>query len=126
MAELKENAFALLASATVDLQNGDSKTTVYTVPVGKKMLPFVVIIREPTASLAGGTDFDLGSGANADTWIQTNDLSAMTAATDYKIITALAKFTIEVAGAEFGIKPITGATLDAQATMDVFGYLLDA
>jgi len=126
MAKLVENAFALLASGTVDLQNGDGKTTIFTVPVGKIMLPFVVIIRQPTASLAGGTDFDIGSGANADTWLQANDLHLMTAVTDYQIITSLTKYTIEAAGAEFGIKPITGATADAQATMDVFGYLLDA
>jgi len=123
MSALNENALALLASATVDLQNGDGKSTVYTVPTGKSMIVVMVIIRTPTASLADGTDFDIGSGANADTWKQENDLSLLTASTDYKVITDLAKHTIEVAGAEFGIKPITGATADAQATMELVGYL---
>lgn len=123
MSALNENALTLLASAVVNLQNGDGKSTVYTVPAGKSMIPFCVIIRTPSGSLADGTDFDIGSGANADTWKQTNDLSLMTATTDYKVITDLAKHTIEVAGAEFGIKPITGATADVTATMDLIGYL---
>jgi hypothetical protein len=123
MSALNENALTIVASAVVDLQNGDGKTTVYTVPIGKSLIPFCVIIRTPSGSLAGGTDFDIGSGALADTWKQTNDLSAMTAVTDYKVITDLNKHTIEVAGAEFGILPITGAAADVTATMDLIGYL---
>ena len=123
MSELNEFSLTLLASGVVDLQNGDGKTTVYTVPAGKSMIPFCVVIRTPSGTLAGGTDFDIGSGANADTWKQTNDLSALTAVTDYKVITDLDKHTIEAAGAEFGIKPITGAAADVTATMDLYGYL---
>lgn len=123
MSALNENALALLGSAVVDLQNGDGKTTVYTVPAGKTMIPFCVVIRSPSGSLAGGTDFDIGSGALADTWKQSNNLSTLTAVTDYKVITDLFKHTMEVAGAEFGIIPVTGATADVTATMDVYGYL---
>jgi hypothetical protein len=123
MSALRENAITLLASASVDTQNGDAKSTVFTVPTGKSAIITHVVIRSPSGSLAGGTDFDIGSGANADTWLQTNDLSAMTATTDYKVITSTTKYTIEVAGAAFGIKPITGATADTTATMEVFGYL---
>jgi hypothetical protein len=36
------------------------------------------------------------------------------------------KKTIYDAGDEFGIKPITGATADADATMDIFGFEFDA
>ena len=106
---------------------GDAKTTVYTVPAGKTAVITHVVIRSPSASLAGGTDFDIGSGANADTWRQTIDLSSMTAVTDYMVIPSISavpvKYTLEAAGSAFGIKPITGATLDSTATMDVFGYL---
>jgi hypothetical protein len=123
MSALNENAITLLDSATVNLQNGDGKTTVYTVPTGKTAVITHVIIRSPSGSLAGGADFDIGSGANADTWLQTVDLSAMTATTDYKVITSTTKYTLEAAAAAFGIKPITGATADVTATMDVFGYL---
>jgi hypothetical protein len=124
MASLNENAVAVLASATVHLKNGDGKSTVYTVPPGKAMIPIMAIIHSPTDSLADGTDFDIGSGANADTWKQTNDLSAMVNTTDYKVITDLQKYTMEVAGAEFGIKPVTGATADADATMVLLGLLI--
>lgn len=119
----KEKVISLLASGTVDLQNGDGKTTVYTVPTGATAVITHVVIRSPSGSLAGGTDFDIGSGANADTWKQTNNLSTMTATTDYMVITSEnTKYTLEAAAAAFGIKPITGATADVTGTMDVFGY----
>jgi len=127
MADLKEKAIALLGSATVDLQTGDTKSTAYTVPVGKEALITMVIIHSPTASLASGTDYDIGSGAACDTWKQSNNLSSMTATTDYMVITHPGtKFTIETAGLTFGILQITGATLDAQATMEVYGVERDA
>lgn len=123
----KEKTIALLASATVNLQNGDGKSTIYTVPSGKKMIPIAVVIRNPTASLAGGTDFDLGDGASANTWLNAVDLSGMTATTDFYVIDGSnAKYTVFDAGDEFGIKPVTGATADADATAELFGYLFDA
>ncbi len=116
----------MLGWAIVDLQNGDSKTTVYTVPTARKAIITKVVMRSPTGSLAGGTDFDIGSGANADTWLQANNLSTMTATTDYMaIFSPSVKYTLEAAAAEFGIKPITGATADVTARMEVFGYLMD-
>ena len=121
---LQEEAITKLATGTVDLQNGDSKTTVYTVPPGKSAIVTHVVIRNPTASLAGGADFDIGDGANADTWKQTINLSGLTGTDDYMVIdnnnTAIG--AVFDAGDEFGIVPATGATADAQATMDVFGY----
>ncbi|MCK4294088.1 MAG: hypothetical protein KAY65_12895 [Planctomycetes bacterium] len=81
-----------------------------------------VIVRNPTASLAGGTDFDFGDGANADTWKNTVDLSAMTATTDYYVVEGNnAQYTEFDAGDVFGVKPVTGATADAEATIDVYG-----
>lgn len=128
MSALNENAITLLGSATIDTQNGDGKTTVYTVPVGKSAIITHVVIHSPSGSLADGVDFDIGSGANADTWRQAIDLSSMIATTDYMVIPSIAavpvKYTLEAAGAAFGIKPITGATLDTTATMSVFGYLV--
>lgn len=124
---LSEGAITLLGSAAVDLQNGDSKTTVYTVPTGKTMVVTHVVIRSPSGTLAGGTDFDIGSGANADTWRQTINLSSMTATDDYMVIPSVSatpvKYTLEAAGSAFGILPVTGATADVTATMEVFGYL---
>lgn len=128
--ELNENAITMLGSAVVNLQNGDAKSTAYTVPPGKIAIITHVVIRSPDDDLADGVDFDIGSGANADTWRQTVDLESLAASTDYMVIPSIAatpvKYTLEVAGAEFGIKPITGATADATGTMEVFGYLIDA
>lgn len=124
MAALNEHSIAMLASTTVALQNGDGKTTIYTVPVGKSMIVTHVIIRNPTASLAGGTDFDLGDGGAANTWVNTVDLSSMTATTDYMVVEGNnAKYTVFDAGDEFGIIPVTGATADADGTAELFGYL---
>lgn len=127
MSALSENAITLLGSVVVDLQNGDAKTVVFTVPLGKTMVVTHVVIRSPSGSLAGGTDFDIGSGVNADTWRQTIDLSSLTAVTDYIVIPSIAatpvKYTLEAAAAAFGILPVTGATGDETATMDLFGYL---
>lgn len=120
-----ELADSLLGSAVVDLQNTDPKTAVYTVPAGKSAIITKIVIHSPSGSLSGGTDFDIGSGANADTWKQSNDLSSMTATTDYMVITSEnTKYTLEAAGAVIGILPVTGATADVTATMQVFGILI--
>lgn len=124
MSDLATVGVAQLAIATVNLQAGDGKSTIYTVPAGYKMIPIAVIIRNPTASLAGGTDFDLGDGADADTWLNAVNLATMTATTDFFIISSdNVKYTEFDAGDEFGIKPATGATLDADATAILLGIL---
>ena len=123
---VKGSGMAYLGEATVNLQNGDSKTTVYTVPTGKEAFIMAVLIHSPSGSLAGGRDFDIGSGANADTWMDNVDLSMMTAVTDYRYLFSMAVYTIEAAGAAFGIKPIEGATANVTATMIVLGMEIDA
>ena len=128
MGALRELAITKVATvAGVDMKTA-AKTTLFTVPTGKIFYPFAVCIRKPSASMAGGTDYDIGSGANADTWKQTNDLSSLTTlATDMVFITAGGtKYSGEVAAAAFGIKVITGTTAACTATIDVFGFLADA
>ena len=106
------------------MQTSDGAQTLYTVPTGKKLIPTRVVVRNPTASLAGATDINFGDGTNRDTWKANVDLSGMTATTDVMVITNdNAKFTPFDAGDTFGFKPDTGATADADATMEVFGYL---
>ena len=127
----KEGCIALLArNITVNLQNGDGKSDIYTVPVGKKMIVAAVIIRDPTLSLAGATDIDFGDGANADTWRNAISLTTMTTVNDYMYIIPSAatpvKRTIYDAGDVFGVKPVTGAVLNADAKADLAGYLFDA
>lgn len=124
MPSLKENALMLLASEIVNLQAADPKSTIYTVPSGKSMIAAFVVIRNPTASLAGGTDFDFGDGGSANTWVNTVNLSSMTATDDFYVIDGSGtKYTVFDAGDVFGVLPVTGATLDADATAELFGYL---
>ena len=126
MSALNENSICKVATVTgVDMKTA-AKTTLYTVPSGKTFYPVAVVIREPSASMTGGTDYDLGTGANADTWRQTIDLSSMTtAATDYMVIIGadVTKYTDCAALSVFGIKVITGTTSACTATIDVFGFL---
>lgn len=127
MAELNSLALTRVSTTTgVDMQTAE-KTVLYTVPSGKVFYPIMVVVRDPSATLAGGTDYDIGTGANADTWRQAIDLSSMTTlGTDYMVIQGadVTKYSECAAASEFGIKVITGSTGAATATIDVFGYLV--
>jgi len=125
MGALNELSLAIVASVSgVDMKTA-GKTILYTVPPGKTFYPFAIIVRGTSASLAGGTEYDFGTGANCDTWKQNQDLSSMTTpSTDYWIIAGATKFQNCVAGTEFGIKVITGSTAAATSTIDVIGYLV--
>ena len=126
MPEVNEYAITKVVTVTgVDMQTA-GKTTLYTVPSGKTFYPVFIVIRELSATLAGGTDYDFGTGANADTWRQTINLSSMTTSgTDYMVIAGadVTKYTDCATASVFGIKVITGATNTATATIDVFGFL---
>jgi len=120
MAELNTLSLTKLATTTVGVQAGDAAATLYTVPQGKVCYISHVVVRDPTASLAGGTDFDFTQ------WRQTVDLSAMTTSgTDYRVINGNdTKYQELAAGTAFQVTMSTGATADADATFDVFGYLV--
>ena len=101
-------------------------TTLYTAPSGKTLYVFAVCVREPSASMSGGTDYDFGTGGSADTWRQTINLSSMTTSgTDYMFITGadVTKYTDSAALSVFSIKVITGTSSACTATIDVFGFL---
>ena len=129
MSGLIENAITKVATLTgVDMKTA-AKTTLYTVPPGKVFYPAMVVVRNPSASMAGGTDYDIGTGANADTWRQAVDLSSMTTlGTDFMAVHGedVTKYSECAADEVFGIKVITGTTAACTATIDVFGYLADA
>ena len=129
MSDMRENAITKVATVTpVDMQTV-AKVDLFTVPVGKVFYPTAVVVRDATASLAGGTDYDIGTGAAADTWRQAVDLSSMiVVGTDFMVIRGadVTKYKEAAAGDVFGIKPITGSTAACNATIDVFGYLVDA
>jgi len=127
MADLKEKSISLLSSVSgVNMQTLITKTDLYTVPTGKTAYVTHVVVRDPSATLAGGTSFGFGTGATCNTWKQAVDLSSMTtASTDYMVIDSNnVKYTENAAASVFGIYPTTGSTGAATATIDVFGYLV--
>lgn len=126
MTALNEVAVTRLTTVTgVDMKTA-GKTNLLAVPTGKTLYVTHVVIREPSADMSGGTDYDLGTGANADTWRQTVDLSSMTTpGTDYMVISGadVTKYTDSAAASVFGIKVITGTSAACTATIDIFGFL---
>jgi len=125
MPDMRLKTWTLLASATVDLQNGDGNTTVYTVPAGYKAFPMWYVLREPTASLAGGTDFDFGDSATSNWFAQAVSYHNMTSTTMFQLGYTTEIFQVVFnAGDLFEVVVNTGATADAQATLDLFGYLV--
>lgn len=131
----KTNFLTKIASVSINAQT-TTKQTIYTVPASKVMVPVFIIVREPSATLAGLVDADFGAGANADDWILQVSLNAFTAVTDYGLIKQVdqaagppivpVKKTINIAADVWGIKINTGSTGAATVTIDLFGYLDDA
>jgi hypothetical protein len=122
--DLKTVGITLLSSTDlVDMQTV-GKTDLYTVPAGYTAYITHVIIRNPSASMAGGTDYDFGVGATATGWRQTVGLNTITSTADYRVIdTNNVERTECAAGSVFGIYVNTGTTAACTATIDVFGYL---
>ena len=127
---LKEKSISLLSStSSVDMSDAaaGTKTDLYTVPTGKVCIVTHIVVRSPSATLAGGTDYDFGAGTTPTAWNDTAiDLSNMTATTDAQLENAGNVFTVCAAGTTFGVIANTGSTGAATATIDVFGYLYDA
>lgn len=119
MPALKEKAVTLLGTATgVDMKTAAS-TTLFTVPTGKVARIMYVVIRDTTASMAGGTSYSFTQ------WRQTVDFSSMTTlGTDYFVLDGNnTKFQELAAATNFQITVTTGSTAANTATIDVFGYL---
>jgi len=130
MSGLSGLALTLVATVVGADMHTAAKVDLYTVPSGKVFYPVMTVIRDPSDSMAGGTDYDLGTGADADTWRQAVDLSSMVVAdTDFMAVRGadVTKYTECAAADVFGIKVITGTTADpCTAAIDLFGYLVDA
>ena len=122
MADLKEIAFTILETTTgVDMQTA-AKTTLYNVPSGKTAYIAFVVVRDPSASLAGGTDYSFGTDATCTTWTTAVDLSKLTATTNFEVIGSTL-YSECAANSAFGIYPNTGSTAAATATVDVIGFV---
>ena len=133
MGALNEKAIKRLAEGIIINAQTTTKQTLYTVPVGKTMIPFALVAREPTATLAGLVDMDIGGNANADDWLQQISLDAFTGTTDQGIIMqpeqaagppiVPVKKTVYAAATDFGVKINTGSTGAANFSLDLFGWL---
>lgn len=114
-----EDKIALLGSKTlIDMQTAGN-TTIFTTLKNKKTRISHIAIRNPSASMAGGTDFSFTS------WRQTVDLSSLTTPdTDYIVLDGNnAKYTEIDGGTAFQITVTTGTAAPCTATVDVFGYV---
>jgi hypothetical protein len=119
MASLKENALTKVATMTlVDMKTAAS-VALFTVPVGKSFIVDTIVIRNNSASLAGGTSYGFTS------WRTGIDLSGMTVTSGYRKLFTVdnTTYTPIAAGAVFYIVVTTGSTLACTATVEVFGHL---
>lgn len=133
--DLKEKSLSLLGSGTINGQT-TTKQTIYTVPSGKILIPVMIMIHSPSATLAGLVDMDIGGNAGADDWLQQVTLAALTATTDYASIwqpeqaagppIVPVKKTVYAAATVFGVDIQTGSTGAATFVADLFGYLINA
>ena len=116
----RETALTLLVSkSSVDMKTVGS-TTLFTIPTGKVGYISQVVIRDPSASMAGGTDYDFTQ------WKQAVDLSSLTTLnTDYIFLDGNnTKYQELAAGTNFQITVNTGTTAACTATIDAFGYFV--
>ena len=126
MADLKENAIALLNTGVYDMTTG-AKITLYEIPTGKKCIVTHVVVRNRTGVLGG--QYDFGSDGAASDWVQNVDLSTL-GADEYMVIQdepaagVFGNYPVMDDIMTFGVNRVAGAAFDA--TIDVFGYLFDA
>jgi len=126
MSDLAKYSICLVSTVSgVDMKTA-GETVLVSVPVGLTFIPFGAVIRNNSASLAGGTDYDFGAASGASTWLQSVDLSGMTITTTNRWLLSASNtgYTPIPAGGSFVIKVSTGSTLAATATIDVFGYFI--
>jgi hypothetical protein len=118
MAALKEKAISLLGSATIDMKTAQANT-IYTTPVGKVTRIAFIVVRDATASLAGGTSYTM-LGLRAAFSLAT----LVTLNTGLLVVRAADLVEqAEIAGAvAVTLTVTTGSTAPANATIDVFGY----
>jgi len=119
MASLKENALTKVSTSTLVDMKTAAATTLFTVPAGKTFYVDTIVIRNNTASLAGGTSYAFTG------WRSGIDLSGMTVTTGYRKLftTDNTTYTPTASGVAFQITVTTGSTLACTATIEVFGHL---
>ena len=128
MGAIEDVAIALLGSETADMQNGAAKTAIYTVPEGHSCIIHHAEIYSPDGSLAGGLQYNIGSGVACNTWRQNISCNLMVNTTDYMVVPSRAVppqvYTLEIAGNEIGIIPVIGTFGPRNAVVAIFGRLI--
>jgi hypothetical protein len=117
--DLSENCLTKLATVNlVDMKTAAS-VALFTVPVGKTFIVDTIVIRNNTASLAGGTSYAFTG------WRSGIDLSGMTVTTGSRKLFTVdnTTYTPVAGGAVFYLVVTTGSTLACTATLEVFGHL---
>ena len=114
----------IIATATgVDAQLGG--TLGYTIPVGKALVITSVVFRNASATLAGGTDYDISDGTNV--WnVSAISLSAITSSALVKVLNDVTAVPLFAAGETLQLDANTGSTGAATLDIDILGYLVDA
>lgn len=118
MPALRDKGIALLGSATIDMKTA-ATTTIFTTAVGKVTRITCAVVRDATASLAGGTSYTITSLR------ATFSLANLTtASTGYIVVrqSDLAEQVEVAATTAVQLTVTTGSTAAANATIDVFGY----
>jgi hypothetical protein len=124
MPQLRETAVTLLKSQVVNMQTV-ATVALYNVPANFTLYVHHIIVRNPTATLAGGTDYDFGDVTNLNYFKSAVSLATLTSIDDYIIISANNTVLKEVpSGENFDIDVKTGSTGAANATIEIFGYLV--
>lgn len=116
--------------------NSAVEADLYTVPAGSNGIVEYIILREPSATLAGCSDVNFGVGAGTTgSWIDAESgIADMTAVTDYMVLERTDHISNEFTVIDgddatannrtFGIYIVAGATsAAATVTIDVFGYI---
>jgi len=138
MSDAKTKGIALLSSTsiTIGTNSNTTKIDLYTVPPGYNGIVEYVILREPSATLAGCNDCNFGVGAGTTgSWIDAEaGIEDMTATNDYMVLERTSHISNEFSVIDgddatannrtFGIYVVAGATGAAYTvTIDVFGYI---
>ena len=133
MADLRENAIALLEStAAVDLNGAaGTETSLYTVPVGKTCIVTHIVIRGMSADAANAVATFGKTGGSCDEWRGDQTLSGLDGTTKYTVLyldqgtNDTPEAAVQFSAADVvGIEITTAAGSASTATIDVFGYLV--
>ena len=113
-----DTSITLISTTTLVDMKTAGNTILYIVPTGKTLRITNIIVRDPTASLAGGTSYSITQ------WRQAFSLAALTLNFHYTNVYAadLAAFQRLAAATTVNFTVTTGSTLAATATIDLFGY----